>query len=58
MTPQTYYEPTERGFEARVAERMRHWAALRSEREAWIYHLPYGERASLQYRTASASLPA
>ena len=33
MAPQTYYAPTDRGFEARVAERMRHWATLREERE-------------------------
>ena len=29
MTPQTYYEPSDLGFERRVAERMRHWATLR-----------------------------
>ena len=32
MTPQTYYAPTDRGFEARVAERMRHWDELRGTR--------------------------
>ena len=32
MAPQTYYEPTDRGFEKRVAERMAYWAALRAER--------------------------
>lgn len=32
MSPQTYYSPTDRGFEARVAERMAHWDRLRAER--------------------------
>ena len=32
MPPQTYYRPTDRGFEARVAERMRRWAELRQVR--------------------------
>ncbi|MBV9749634.1 MAG: replication-associated recombination protein A [Acetobacteraceae bacterium] len=32
MQPQTYYEPTDRGFEARVAERMAWWDELRSSR--------------------------
>ena len=32
MSPETFYTPTGRGFEARVAERMRHWAELREER--------------------------
>ena len=32
MEPQLFYLPTDRGFEARVAERMRHWAGLREER--------------------------
>ena len=32
MPAQTYYEPSGRGFEARVAERMRRWAALRDGR--------------------------
>ena len=31
MEPQTYYEPTDRGFESRVAERMRHWEKLRAQ---------------------------
>jgi putative ATPase len=31
MTPQSYYEPTDRGFEKRVAERMAWWAERRSE---------------------------
>ena len=32
MTPQTYYEPTDRGFEKRVAERMAWWAERREKR--------------------------
>ena len=32
MEPHLFYHPTDRGFEARVAERMRHWAGLREER--------------------------
>jgi putative ATPase len=32
MTPETFYTPTTRGFEARLAERMQHWAQLREER--------------------------
>jgi putative ATPase len=32
MDPQTYYAPTDRGFEARVAERMAYWDRLRAER--------------------------
>ncbi|WP_419828169.1 replication-associated recombination protein A [Sphingomonas sp.] len=32
MTPQTYYEPAPRGHEARIAERLAHWAKLREER--------------------------
>lgn len=32
MTPQTFYAPTDRGFEARVAERIAHWNRLRAER--------------------------
>jgi putative ATPase len=31
MAPQSYYEPTDRGFEKRVAERMAWWAERRSE---------------------------
>ena len=31
MAAQTYYEPTDRGFEAQVAERMARWAALRDD---------------------------
>ena len=34
MTPQTFYAPTDRGFEARVAERIAHWNRLRAERGA------------------------
>jgi putative ATPase len=29
MAPQTYYEPAERGFEAKVRERLRYWQGLR-----------------------------
>ncbi len=29
MRPQTFYEPTERGFEARLRERLAHWQSLR-----------------------------
>ncbi|WP_313806194.1 replication-associated recombination protein A [Sphingobium sp.] len=32
MQPQTFYAPTDRGFEARIAERLAHWDRLRSER--------------------------
>lgn len=32
MTPQTFYTPTDRGFEARIAERIAHWDRLRAER--------------------------
>ena len=32
MTPQTYYEPVERGFERRIRERMDYWEKLRRER--------------------------
>ena len=32
MTPQTFYTPAGRGFEARVKERLDHWARLREER--------------------------
>lgn len=32
MTAQTFYQPTERGFEARIGERLAHWARLREER--------------------------
>jgi putative ATPase len=31
MDAQTYYEPTDRGFERRVAERMAHWEELRRD---------------------------
>jgi putative ATPase len=31
MTPQSYYEPTERGFEKRVRERLAYWEGLRKE---------------------------
>jgi putative ATPase len=29
MAPQTFYEPTDRGFEARLRERLAHWQSLR-----------------------------
>jgi putative ATPase len=32
MTPQTFYQPTPRGFEARIAERLAYWKSLREER--------------------------
>ncbi|WP_176590915.1 replication-associated recombination protein A [Sphingobium sp. EM0848] len=32
MQPQTFYAPTERGFEARIAERIAYWNRLRTER--------------------------
>ena len=32
MAPQTYYEPTPRGFEAKITERLAHWAKLREDR--------------------------
>jgi putative ATPase len=32
MTPQTFYEPTGRGFEAKVAERLAYWEEMRRER--------------------------
>ncbi|MXO84733.1 AAA family ATPase [Altererythrobacter aurantiacus] len=32
MEPQTYYEPVERGFERKVAERITYWNRLREER--------------------------
>jgi putative ATPase len=31
MTPQTFYEPTDRGFEKRVRERLEYWDSLRKE---------------------------
>jgi putative ATPase len=33
MNPQTFYTPTPRGFEARIAERLAHWQKLREERQ-------------------------
>ena len=33
MRPQTYYRPTERGFEKRVAERLAYWDGLRREKQ-------------------------
>ncbi len=32
LPPQRFYEPSERGFEKRIAERMAHWDALRDAR--------------------------
>ena len=32
MTPATFYTPVDRGFEAKIAERMAHWDKLRAER--------------------------
>ncbi|WP_150291753.1 replication-associated recombination protein A [Sphingobium estronivorans] len=32
IQPQTFYAPTERGFEARIAERIAYWNRLRAER--------------------------
>ena len=32
MTPQTFYQPTDRGHEKRIAERLAWWATLRDER--------------------------
>ncbi len=32
MTPATFYAPVDRGFEAKIAERLAHWAGLRTER--------------------------
>ena len=34
MEPQQFYEPTERGFEARLKERLARWDQLRAERQA------------------------
>jgi putative ATPase len=34
MTPQTFYEPVDRGFERKIAERIDHWNQLRAERKA------------------------
>jgi putative ATPase len=33
MAPQAFYAPTDRGFEARVRERIAHWERLRQERQ-------------------------
>ncbi|CAD7336328.1 replication-associated recombination protein A [Sphingomonadales bacterium 56] len=33
MEPQTFFAPTDRGFEARIAERMAYWDRLRAERD-------------------------
>ena len=34
MSPQQYYEPSDRGLEARIAERIAYWNELRAERSA------------------------
>ncbi len=34
LAPQTFYTPSSRGFEARIAERLAHWERLRAERQA------------------------
>jgi putative ATPase len=34
MTPQTFYEPVDRGFERKIAERIDYWNQLRAERKA------------------------
>jgi putative ATPase len=34
MTPQTYYQPTDRGFEKRVAERLDYWRGLKDANRA------------------------
>ncbi|MFC7538063.1 replication-associated recombination protein A [Sphingomonas sp. GCM10030256] len=34
LTPQTFYEPVERGFEAKVRERLRFWQEMRETRSA------------------------
>jgi len=31
MQPQSFYEPTDRGFEKRLQERLEHWDSLRKE---------------------------
>jgi len=33
MSAQTFYEPSARGFESKIAERIAHWQGLRKERE-------------------------
>jgi putative ATPase len=33
MNPQTFYEPTPRGFEAKIGERLAYWQKLREERQ-------------------------
>ena len=32
MSPQTFYAPSPRGFESKIAERLTHWDRLREER--------------------------
>ena len=34
MEAETFYQPSERGFEAKIAERLAYWDGLRTEREA------------------------
>ena len=33
MSPQNFYAPSQRGFEARIAERLAYWDKLRAERQ-------------------------
>ena len=33
MSPETYYQPTDRGFEARVRERLAYWEEMRREKQ-------------------------
>ncbi|MFF9703573.1 hypothetical protein ACF1FE_20650 [Streptomyces griseofuscus] len=33
MNRELYYQPTPNGYEAQIAERLRHWAALRARRQ-------------------------
>ena len=33
MSPETFYEPTDRGFEARVRERLAFWAEKRRDKQ-------------------------
>jgi putative ATPase len=33
MSPEAFYEPTDRGFEARVRERLAFWAEKRREKQ-------------------------
>jgi putative ATPase len=33
MSPQLFYQPTSRGFEAKVAERLAYWDEMRRKRQ-------------------------